>query len=152
MFLCSRVRIWGTSPFYAITSISKSWKCHTTKLKVTLCYWHPLIFIFYFSMMVLICSCNWNPEMLDLSCVSHMPFLVILDASHNEITSFFGFQPPKNLTVGPWTDRIRPHLIVGLGFSLLCYSLKIGPDLHRPSVVTLNTLTRHQLPLDDSEL
>uniref|UniRef100_A0A3Q3VV47 Guanylate kinase-like domain-containing protein n=1 Tax=Mola mola TaxID=94237 RepID=A0A3Q3VV47_MOLML len=35
---------------------------------------------------------------IKLSCVSHMPFLVILDASHNEITSFFGFQPPKNLT------------------------------------------------------
>ncbi|XP_075967421.1 leucine-rich repeat and guanylate kinase domain-containing protein [Anarhichas minor] len=32
-----------------------------------------------------------------LSCVSHMPYLVILDASHNEISSFFGFQPPKNL-------------------------------------------------------
>ncbi|XP_040005488.1 leucine-rich repeat and guanylate kinase domain-containing protein [Xiphias gladius] len=26
-----------------------------------------------------------------------MPYLVILDASHNEISNFFGFQPPKNL-------------------------------------------------------
>uniref|UniRef100_A0A3B4ZV31 Leucine rich repeats and guanylate kinase domain containing n=1 Tax=Stegastes partitus TaxID=144197 RepID=A0A3B4ZV31_9TELE len=32
-----------------------------------------------------------------LSCVSHMPYLVILDASHNEISNFFEFQPPKNL-------------------------------------------------------
>ncbi|XP_019714579.1 leucine-rich repeat and guanylate kinase domain-containing protein-like [Hippocampus comes] len=26
-----------------------------------------------------------------------MPFLVILDVSHNEISDFFGFDPPKNL-------------------------------------------------------
>ncbi|KAJ0015560.1 hypothetical protein NQD34_009180, partial [Periophthalmus magnuspinnatus] len=35
----------------------------------------------------------------DLSCVSHMPALAILDASHNEISEFFGFQAPKNLKV-----------------------------------------------------
>uniref|UniRef100_A0A3B4YIR6 Leucine rich repeats and guanylate kinase domain containing n=1 Tax=Seriola lalandi dorsalis TaxID=1841481 RepID=A0A3B4YIR6_SERLL len=34
---------------------------------------------------------------IKLSCVSNMPYLVILDASHNEISNFFGFQPPKNL-------------------------------------------------------
>uniref|UniRef100_A0A3P8S6A1 Leucine rich repeats and guanylate kinase domain containing n=1 Tax=Amphiprion percula TaxID=161767 RepID=A0A3P8S6A1_AMPPE len=34
---------------------------------------------------------------IKLSCVSHMPYLVILDASHNEISNFFEFQPPKNL-------------------------------------------------------
>uniref|UniRef100_A0A3P8Z8Z2 Guanylate kinase-like domain-containing protein n=1 Tax=Esox lucius TaxID=8010 RepID=A0A3P8Z8Z2_ESOLU len=33
----------------------------------------------------------------NLSCVSHMPYLIILDASHNQITDFFGFKPPKNL-------------------------------------------------------
>uniref|UniRef100_A0A4W4FCZ7 Guanylate kinase-like domain-containing protein n=1 Tax=Electrophorus electricus TaxID=8005 RepID=A0A4W4FCZ7_ELEEL len=33
----------------------------------------------------------------DLSCVSHMPYLIILDASHNELSDFFGFEPPKNL-------------------------------------------------------
>ncbi|XP_040928280.1 leucine-rich repeat and guanylate kinase domain-containing protein isoform X3 [Betta splendens] len=38
-----------------------------------------------------------NKIKVDLSCVSHMPYLVILDASHNEIFSFFGFQPPKSL-------------------------------------------------------
>ncbi len=38
-------------------------------------------------------------QLLDISCVSHMPYLVILDASHNEISNFFGFQPPKNLKV-----------------------------------------------------
>ncbi|KAJ8394299.1 hypothetical protein AAFF_G00047060 [Aldrovandia affinis] len=32
----------------------------------------------------------------DLSCVSHMPYLLILDASHNELSDF-GFHPPKNL-------------------------------------------------------
>lgn len=37
--------------------------------------------------------------MLDLSCLSHMPYLVILDASHNEISNYFGFQPLKNLKV-----------------------------------------------------
>ncbi|XP_053506483.1 leucine-rich repeat and guanylate kinase domain-containing protein isoform X2 [Ictalurus furcatus] len=26
-----------------------------------------------------------------------MPYLIVLDASHNEISDFFGFQPPKNL-------------------------------------------------------
>ncbi|KAM9771613.1 leucine-rich repeat and guanylate kinase domain-containing protein isoform 3-T3 [Syngnathus typhle] len=38
-----------------------------------------------------------NNGITDLSCVSHMPFLVILDVSHNEISDFFGFKPPKNL-------------------------------------------------------
>uniref|UniRef100_A0A4W5LAA0 Uncharacterized protein n=1 Tax=Hucho hucho TaxID=62062 RepID=A0A4W5LAA0_9TELE len=52
----------------------------------------------------------------DLSCVSHMPYLIILDASHNELSDFFGFQPPKNLKVGPSADRIRQRLICGLGF------------------------------------
>ncbi|XP_048875315.1 leucine-rich repeat and guanylate kinase domain-containing protein [Brienomyrus brachyistius] len=33
----------------------------------------------------------------DLSCVSFMPHLITLDASHNDITDFFGFQPPRNL-------------------------------------------------------
>lgn len=28
-----------------------------------------------------------------------MPHLIILDASHNHLTDFFGFQPPKNLKV-----------------------------------------------------
>lgn len=40
----------------------------------------------------------------DLSCVSHMPYLVILDASRNEIADFFGFKPPKNLKA----SRERP--------------------------------------------
>uniref|UniRef100_A0A673H4S4 Leucine-rich repeats and guanylate kinase domain containing n=1 Tax=Sinocyclocheilus rhinocerous TaxID=307959 RepID=A0A673H4S4_9TELE len=31
----------------------------------------------------------------DLSCVSHMPHLIILDASHNQLTDFFGFQMPN---------------------------------------------------------
>lgn len=39
------------------------------------------------------------PQLLDLSCVSHMPYLVVLDASYNEISNFFEFQPPKNLKV-----------------------------------------------------
>uniref|UniRef100_A0A3B4GY09 Leucine rich repeats and guanylate kinase domain containing n=1 Tax=Pundamilia nyererei TaxID=303518 RepID=A0A3B4GY09_9CICH len=34
---------------------------------------------------------------IQLSCVSHMPYLVVLDASYNEISNFFEFQPPKNL-------------------------------------------------------
>ncbi|XP_072508808.1 leucine-rich repeat and guanylate kinase domain-containing protein isoform X2 [Notamacropus eugenii] len=33
----------------------------------------------------------------DLSCVSYMPYLIELNASHNELTTFFGFKPPKNL-------------------------------------------------------
>ncbi|XP_076861465.1 leucine-rich repeat and guanylate kinase domain-containing protein [Brachyhypopomus gauderio] len=33
----------------------------------------------------------------DLSCVSHMPYLIILNASHNELSDFFEFQPPKHL-------------------------------------------------------
>lgn len=51
-------------------------------------------------------------------------------------------QDPKG-NAGPWVDRIRQHLIVGLGFTLSCYSLKIGVDFHNPSVVTVNMLTRH---------
>lgn len=45
-----------------------------------------------------LCLSSLSP-LLDLSCVSHMPYLAILDASHNEISDFFGFQPPKNLKV-----------------------------------------------------
>ncbi|KAI5618023.1 leucine-rich repeat and guanylate kinase domain-containing protein isoform X2 [Silurus asotus] len=41
----------------------------------------------------------------DLSCVSHMPYLLTLDASHNQISDFFGFQPPKNLKVPQWLDN-----------------------------------------------
>uniref|UniRef100_A0A8D0BRM0 Leucine rich repeats and guanylate kinase domain containing n=1 Tax=Salvator merianae TaxID=96440 RepID=A0A8D0BRM0_SALMN len=35
----------------------------------------------------------------DLSCVTYMPHLLELDASHNELTTYFGFKPPKNLQV-----------------------------------------------------
>ncbi|XP_074394768.1 leucine-rich repeat and guanylate kinase domain-containing protein isoform X4 [Zonotrichia albicollis] len=33
----------------------------------------------------------------DLSCVSHMPYLVELNASNNELTTYFNFKAPKNL-------------------------------------------------------
>ncbi|XP_032160411.1 leucine-rich repeat and guanylate kinase domain-containing protein isoform X2 [Mustela erminea] len=33
----------------------------------------------------------------DLSCVSCMPYLLELNASHNKLTTFFNFKPPKNL-------------------------------------------------------
>ncbi|XP_009574425.1 PREDICTED: leucine-rich repeat and guanylate kinase domain-containing protein [Fulmarus glacialis] len=33
----------------------------------------------------------------DLSCISHMPHLLELNASNNELTTYFGFKPPKNL-------------------------------------------------------
>ncbi|XP_040519425.1 leucine-rich repeat and guanylate kinase domain-containing protein isoform X8 [Gallus gallus] len=33
----------------------------------------------------------------DLSCVSQMPYLLELNASNNELTTYFGFKPPKNL-------------------------------------------------------
>ncbi|XP_056655690.1 leucine-rich repeat and guanylate kinase domain-containing protein isoform X2 [Monodelphis domestica] len=33
----------------------------------------------------------------ELTCVSFMPYLIELSASHNELTTFFGFKPPKNL-------------------------------------------------------
>nr|XP_041576882.1 leucine-rich repeat and guanylate kinase domain-containing protein isoform X3 [Taeniopygia guttata] len=33
----------------------------------------------------------------DLSCVSHMPYLVELDASKNQLTTYFDFKAPKNL-------------------------------------------------------
>ena len=42
---------------------------------------------------------HWRSHSLDLSCVSHLPYLVSLDASHNQLADFFGFQPPKNLKV-----------------------------------------------------
>ncbi|XP_041584126.1 leucine-rich repeat and guanylate kinase domain-containing protein isoform X3 [Vulpes lagopus] len=35
----------------------------------------------------------------DLSCVSYMPYLLELNASHNKLTTFFNFKPPKNLKV-----------------------------------------------------
>ncbi|KAH0617176.1 hypothetical protein JD844_028973 [Phrynosoma platyrhinos] len=35
----------------------------------------------------------------DLSCVSQMPYLLELDASHNSLTTYFDFNPPKNLQV-----------------------------------------------------
>ncbi|XP_060052582.1 leucine-rich repeat and guanylate kinase domain-containing protein isoform X6 [Erinaceus europaeus] len=33
----------------------------------------------------------------DLSCVGNMPYLLELNASHNKLTTFFNFKPPKNL-------------------------------------------------------
>ncbi|OWK62850.1 Leucine-rich repeat and guanylate kinase domain-containing protein [Lonchura striata] len=33
----------------------------------------------------------------DLSCISHMPYLVELDVSKNQLTTYFDFKPPKNL-------------------------------------------------------
>ncbi|XP_047659651.1 leucine-rich repeat and guanylate kinase domain-containing protein isoform X3 [Tachysurus fulvidraco] len=48
-----------------------------------------------------------NNKIKDLSCVSHMPYLIILDASHNQISDFFGFQPPKNLKKGNLIKRIE---------------------------------------------
>lgn len=35
----------------------------------------------------------------DLSCVSCMPYLLELNASQNNLTTFFNFKPPKNLKV-----------------------------------------------------
>ncbi|NXA87947.1 LRGUK protein, partial [Melanocharis versteri] len=34
---------------------------------------------------------------LDLSCISHMPYLIELNASENELTTYFDFKAPKNL-------------------------------------------------------
>lgn len=59
---------------------------------------HFNAFLLHGCLCQLVINCNLS-EMSDLSCVSHMPFLAILDASHNEISNFFGFQPPKNLKV-----------------------------------------------------
>ncbi|KAG8138501.1 hypothetical protein E2320_004392 [Naja naja] len=35
----------------------------------------------------------------DLSCISYMPYLLELDVSHNALTTYFDFRPPKNLQV-----------------------------------------------------
>ncbi|XP_023686904.2 leucine-rich repeat and guanylate kinase domain-containing protein isoform X5 [Paramormyrops kingsleyae] len=43
----------------------------------------------------------------DLSCVSFMPHLITLDASHNDITNFFGFQPPRNLEKANQIQRVE---------------------------------------------
>uniref|UniRef100_A0A8C7Z4C7 Leucine-rich repeats and guanylate kinase domain containing n=1 Tax=Oryzias sinensis TaxID=183150 RepID=A0A8C7Z4C7_9TELE len=53
-------------------------------------------------------------QIKDLSCVSHMPCLVILDASHNEISTFFDFEPPKKLKVKHgtliWQNKLKADL------------------------------------------
>ncbi|XP_010151397.1 PREDICTED: leucine-rich repeat and guanylate kinase domain-containing protein, partial [Eurypyga helias] len=36
-------------------------------------------------------------RLYNLSCISHMPHLLKLNASNNELTTYFGFKPPKNL-------------------------------------------------------
>ncbi|XP_040271682.1 leucine-rich repeat and guanylate kinase domain-containing protein [Bufo bufo] len=41
-------------------------------------------------------SCN---DITDLSCVSYMPYLTELNASKNRLSTFFDFNPPKNLMV-----------------------------------------------------
>nr|XP_023686904.1 leucine-rich repeat and guanylate kinase domain-containing protein isoform X4 [Paramormyrops kingsleyae] len=43
----------------------------------------------------------------DLSCVSFVPHLITLDASHNDITNFFGFQPPRNLEKANQIQRVE---------------------------------------------
>lgn len=57
--------------------------------------------MYIFAVFVVFFLINFHnfPQLLDLSCVSHMPYLVVLDASYNEISNFFEFQPPKNLKV-----------------------------------------------------
>ncbi|XP_075781752.1 leucine-rich repeat and guanylate kinase domain-containing protein isoform X2 [Pelodiscus sinensis] len=42
----------------------------------------------------------------DLSCVSHMPYLLELDASNNELTTYFNFTPPKNLKCANQIEKI----------------------------------------------
>ncbi|NXU75990.1 LRGUK protein, partial [Oreotrochilus melanogaster] len=39
----------------------------------------------------------FKQQIVDLSCVSHMPYLLELNASYNELTTYFAFKPPKNL-------------------------------------------------------
>ncbi|XP_009955931.1 PREDICTED: leucine-rich repeat and guanylate kinase domain-containing protein [Leptosomus discolor] len=60
------------------------------------------------STFILTCRFHWGTSSMssatacvlgerDLSCVSHMPYLLELSASNNELTTYFGFKPPKNL-------------------------------------------------------
>ena len=56
----------------------------------------PITLLFSILLMIAV---TYSVYVLDLSCISHMPLLIILDASHNQISDFFGFQPPPNLKV-----------------------------------------------------
>ncbi|XP_072310922.1 leucine-rich repeat and guanylate kinase domain-containing protein [Eucyclogobius newberryi] len=49
-----------------------------------------------------------------------MPSLAILDASHNEISEFFGFQPPKNLKVVNFSHNRMTKMRDLSTFSSLC--------------------------------
>ncbi|XP_029617582.1 leucine-rich repeat and guanylate kinase domain-containing protein isoform X2 [Salmo trutta] len=81
----------------------------------------------------------------DLSCVSHMPYLIILDASHNQLTDFFGFQPPKNLKEVNFSHNqmsVMTHLSAYSSLSKLnldynCFS-EIGGLLHCASLTHLS--------------
>uniref|UniRef100_A0A668AFP1 Leucine rich repeats and guanylate kinase domain containing n=1 Tax=Myripristis murdjan TaxID=586833 RepID=A0A668AFP1_9TELE len=61
-----------------------------------------------------------TPLAFDLSCVSHMPSLIILDASHNELSDFFGFQPPKNLKEVNFSHNHMTKMKDLSAFSSLC--------------------------------
>ncbi|XP_015685189.1 leucine-rich repeat and guanylate kinase domain-containing protein-like, partial [Protobothrops mucrosquamatus] len=45
-----------------------------------------------------------NNKIRDLSCVSHMPCLLELDVSHNALTTYFDFSPPRNLQVSELSE------------------------------------------------
>uniref|UniRef100_A0A8C7RES7 Leucine rich repeats and guanylate kinase domain containing n=1 Tax=Oncorhynchus mykiss TaxID=8022 RepID=A0A8C7RES7_ONCMY len=77
--------------------------------------------------------------------IVHMPYLIILDASHNQLTDFFGFQPPKNLKEVNFSHNqmsVMTHLSAYSSLSKLnldynCFS-EIGGLLHCASLTHLS--------------
>ncbi|KAM9704742.1 leucine-rich repeat and guanylate kinase domain-containing protein [Menidia menidia] len=69
----------------------------------------------------------------DLSCISHMPYLVLLDASHNEISTFFEFEPPKNLQEVNLSHNRIAEMKDLAGYASLC---KLNLDYNKLSEVT----------------
>ncbi|XP_074937798.1 leucine-rich repeat and guanylate kinase domain-containing protein isoform X2 [Phalacrocorax aristotelis] len=72
----------------------------------------------------------------DLSCVSHMPYLLELNASNNELTTYFVFKPPKNLKS---SNQIEKITVLG--------SLKTLQklDLSSNKITSLEGLEEHDL-------
>uniref|UniRef100_A0A8C0U567 Leucine rich repeats and guanylate kinase domain containing n=1 Tax=Cyanistes caeruleus TaxID=156563 RepID=A0A8C0U567_CYACU len=46
----------------------------------------------------------------DLSCISHMPYLVELNASKNKLTTYFSFKAPKNLKEADFSHNQIPKM------------------------------------------
>ena len=80
----------------------------------------------------------------DLSPLSNLPYLIILDASHNKLTSVLDFNPPKNLKdvdlsfneIEEMSDLSEHHCLMKLNLDSILFCCILGL-INLRSMVTL---------------